>query len=220
MKLPDTNLPGIYSRYEHPDEDAYGSWVNKDAIFIYQDESQRLAYNFLFEEEDNYSRSYMFEEGFVYLEMAGRELHFEKRQRYEWAGGGGMGYDVSGSRSFTYRPRQVMQVFHVFDEAEIASSSLAERIINEEETKMVMLDKNNDLLYERVQNGRPLWYQSAEGLEGIIINTREELHKYWQDRIKNYACAKLAQGMSPDEIAARCDLTVESIQALQDQKTE
>jgi hypothetical protein len=217
MKLPDTNLVGIYSRYDHPDDG--GSWVNNDVIFIYQDESQRLAYNFLFEEEDNYSQSYVFEEGFVYLEAEGRELHFEHLRRYEYAGGGGMGYDISGYHSVTYQPRQIIQIFHIYYEAEITDSSLAARIVYEE-TKVVLLDKKEDSLYERVDDGEHLWYQSAEGLETIIVNTREELHKHWQDRIKNYVRTKLAQGIPPDEIAARCDWTVSSIRAFQKQQTK
>lgn len=210
------NFSGIYKRYEHPEEDDYGSWVNDDTIYIYQDESQQLAYSFSFEEEDNYSRSYVFEEGLLYLEAGGRELHFEHLRRYEWAGGGGMGYDVSGQRSYAYRPGQMMQIFHVLDKAEIVSSGLAERIVSEKKTKMVLLDKEKDLLYERADSGKDVRRQGV----WPFGHTREEFQKLWQDRVKNYVQAKLNQGMSPEEIATRCDWTVQSIQALQSQRAK
>lgn len=209
------NIAGIYSRYDHPDS---GGWVNHDAIFIYQDEHQRLAYNFYLEKEDNYSRRYVFEEGFVYLEAADSELHFEQLQRYEYASGRAMGYDLSYYHSYTYQPRQVMQVFHIFNEAEIASSSLAQRIISYKGTKMVLLEKGKDLLYEQVNDGELSWYQSVEGLEIIILNTREELHKNWQDWVKNFVYTRLAQGVPPDEVAANCDWTLQAVQAHLDKK--
>lgn len=206
------NIAGIYSCYDDPDED---SWVNHHAIFLFQDESRRLAYSLLIEKEHNYGRSYVFEEGFVYLEVEGRELHFEQQHRYEYASGRAMGYDLSYYHSYTSQPQQVIQIFHVFHEAEIANESLAKRLIVNKATKMVLFEKEKDLLYERIYEGQRHWLSSAEYLQTIILDTREMLHKDWQDMVKNFVLSRLAQGVEPEEIAANCDWTLQTVRAHQ-----
>ncbi|MBO0792707.1 MAG: hypothetical protein J2P36_17415 [Ktedonobacteraceae bacterium] len=226
MDLPDTNLSGIYYTISNPN----GDYVYSNHILIYQDESQRLAYNYYLETEDNHGWYHTFEEGFVHPQATGRSLHFEVQRSYEWGGAGGMGYNGSWCRSTRYQPRESIQVYFLLNEAEIASA-IEKGLLMSDRSKVVILRQEKGFMkgklleiepflveeapiYERVDHEKD-FSRGRAGLGAGVVTIREELHNHWQDMTKEHIRARLAAGISPEDIASECDWTAGSIRALQ-----
>ncbi|HET8842810.1 MAG TPA: hypothetical protein VFN35_15205 [Ktedonobacteraceae bacterium] len=213
MSLPGTNLSGVYSNIDYP----YGDIIFSNIILIYQDEFQHLAYNYLLETEDNHGSYHTFEEGFVHLQTSGRELHFEGRRRYQWGGAGGMGYNSSWCQSTIYQPQQLMQVYLLLNEGEIASAREKDLLFSDR-PEVVLLRQEKEFIKGEplLVEGAPIYEQAdneedSRGLEATVVTTRKRLHNHWQEKTREYDRARLAAGLSPEDVACECDWTVESI---------
>src|SRR5690242_11739322 len=93
MDLHSTNLLGVFTCNFSPENYEYKDWyIHSNDILIYLDTSQRLAFSYLLCREDNLNWFCELEEGFVHLDAALQEIHFEVRQHYDWNTRGRPGY--------------------------------------------------------------------------------------------------------------------------------
>jgi hypothetical protein len=205
------DLSGIFYCDFRPDVESRGGWTNNDTIFIYPDESQRLSFNFLLEKESNHGRICTFEEGFVHQDAAGRDAHLEVRWRYSWTSWG-TGYEAPEYQSFAFPSQHTIRILRMLDQAETARAREEGKFF--EHAKMALFEPEQDVIFRRVDGGEGDQCRSADRLERTIVQTRLELHNHWQDWIEKSVRFMLAHGMRPEEIAERCDWTVESIRAL------
>ncbi len=170
-----------------------------DAFYIYRQDPETLYFLYLKKSQDNYNRYEKFEEGFVKVETALREIHFYPTQTYEENIGGGMGYDTTYYRHEKYNRIEKYKL--------IKRKSV---YFKNEIEKKTYKNINTDPDYGR--------YMYANQNEAETIEMMQEVRSNlvnWRSRIENHARSLLKKNTPVKEIALTCELTVEEIRALQ-----
>jgi tetratricopeptide (TPR) repeat protein len=201
MDLHSTNLLGVFTCNFSPEDYEYKDWyIHSNDILIYRDPSQRLAFSYLLCREDNLNWFCELEEGFVHLDLALQEIHFEVRQHYDWNTRGRPRYGGDTSNYYTYGPKKEVEIFRQLGQEEIVIARQKREI--GEQAEIVIARQKTNLLYERIESTDEISYrESATQLEEQIVETRSRLREHWQDTIQQRLRAKLVEGTLPNASA-------------------
>jgi hypothetical protein len=205
MKIQLESVLGVFAciRLLKDPEDYLLKMIECNAFHIYNNESQELYYIYLYKSYDNYTEYHKFEEGFVKVETALREIHFYPTQTYEWNVGGCCGYDCTYYKHQKYNKEDNQGERYKLIKRKVV-------YFKNEADRKTYKNINTDPNYE--------FYGYISLNESETIEMMQEIKSYlvnWREWIEDRAIELIKKDAPVEEIAVSCGLTVEEIQALQ-----